>query len=72
MEKLNRPPGLPKTKMEKWHVFALRAALSFIWREGGLLFHFILPRPCGESKDSVLKYFDLLSNSPSWLSKEMG
>ena len=58
LDKINgkpRPPLPPKSRMEKWPVFALRAASSLIWggwltrpqssllrRDGGLLFHFIL------------------------------
>ena len=32
MENLDPPP--PISKMEKWHVFALRAASSLIWGGG--------------------------------------
>ena len=39
---LTPPP--PESKMEKWRVFALRAASSLIWGGWGLLFHFILSK----------------------------
>ena len=45
MENLDPPPPpLPKSSMGKWRVFALRAASSLIWGDGGLLFHFILSK----------------------------
>ena len=46
MENLD-PPSPPKSRMGKWRVFALRAASSLIWGDGGLLFHFILSKIVG-------------------------
>ena len=43
------PPPLLKSRMGKWRVFALRAALSLIWGDGGLLFHFILSKIVGNA-----------------------
>ena len=42
-----RPPLPPKSRMEKWRVFALRAPSSLPWRGWGLLFHFILSKIAG-------------------------
>ena len=48
MENLDPPPPPPlhpKSRVEKWRGFALRAASSLIWGgDGGLLFHFILSK----------------------------
>ena len=45
MENLDpHPSPPPKSRMGKWHVFALRAASSLIWGDGGLLFRFILSK----------------------------
>ena len=41
-EKWTVPP--PKSRLEKWRVFALRAASTLIWGDVGLLFHFILSK----------------------------
>ena len=51
-----RPPTLPKSRMGKWRVFALRAASSLIWWDGGLLFHFTLSKIVGRVLSSVLGY----------------
>ena len=47
MENLDPHPLPPKSRMGKWRVFALRAASSLIWGDGGLLFHFILSKIVG-------------------------
>ena len=47
MDKINgktRLPLTPKSKIGRWCVFALCAASSLIWGDGGLLFHFILSK----------------------------
>ena len=47
MDKINgkpRSPLPPKSRMGKWRVFALRAASSLIWGDGGLLFNFFCAR----------------------------
>ena len=44
MENLDPSPSPPKSMMGKWRVFALRAASSLIWGDGGLLFYFILSK----------------------------
>ena len=43
------PPPLLKSRMGKWRIFALRAALSLISGDGGLLFHFILSKIVGNA-----------------------
>ena len=66
MKNLDPPPPISKT--EKWHVFALRAASSLIWGEGGggvgadggLLFNSIL------SKIVALWLFKLVQRNESW------
>ena len=41
------PPPPPKSRVGKWRVFAVRAASSLIWGDGGLVFHFILSKIAG-------------------------
>ena len=53
MENLDPPPPHPplslKSKMRKLRFFALRAASSLIWGDGGLLFHFIVSKITDET-----------------------
>ena len=52
LDKINGKPTTllpPQSKMEKWRVFALRAASSLIWRGGGGLgfaVHFYSVQDC--------------------------
>ena len=53
LEKINgKPRPIPlslKSKMRKLRFFALRAASSLIWGDGGLLFHFIVSKITDET-----------------------
>ena len=42
----NPDPPSPKSKMEKWRVFALRAASSLIWGGGGFAVPFYFVQNC--------------------------
>ena len=47
MENLDPPPLLhPKSRVEKWRVFALRAASSLIWRGWGFAVPFYFVQDC--------------------------
>ena len=52
----NLDPHSPQIKDGKMARFALRAASSLIWWDGGLLFHFTLSKIVGRVLSSVLGY----------------
>ena len=51
------PPFPPKSRMEKWRLFALRAASSLIWGEWGFAIPFYFVQDCRSSETSFPHFY---------------